>query len=97
MLTDRLLQRQGYEVFSANGLREAKRIASKIDLVFSDLNLSDGTGWDVLSYFKSVNPATVVVAVSGNSVQTSTSADGIYAFDRVLTKPIDPKALTGLL
>lgn len=59
-----------------------------VDLVFADLHLPDGTGFDVLSAVKSMNPAVAVVVMT--AYQDTTEAVSLLkaGADDYLTKPV---------
>ncbi len=51
-LVQLIFSRKGYQIVGARTIAQAKEIMEreKIDLFFVDLNLPDGTGWEVLDY-----------------------------------------------
>ena len=93
----RRLRHQGYDVYEAGNLMEAKLMASKVvhlDLVLSDYNLPDGTGLDLLSWLNDdtdLKPAFVLM--SGDFVSTQ-NVLGDFLF---LAKPFSFSQLEELL
>jgi two-component system response regulator FlrC len=81
----------GWQIFEASGGFEALEILAKqsIDLVLSDINMPDGSGFDLLAATQAKNPKIPVVClVSGFShfSQTEILAKGAAAF---FQKPYD--------
>jgi DNA-binding response OmpR family regulator len=61
----RYLQAIGYTVLQATSFREAAdRIAIKPNLVILDINLPDGTGWDVADWLQSLTQDVPIVMMS---------------------------------
>lgn len=51
----------------ASGLREGRRLISQseFDVMLVDLNLGDGTGFDLIEYMKTVRPKAEAIVISG--------------------------------
>ncbi len=64
-LLSNLLKGKGYNVSSANTIREGiARLKEMPDLVFLDLKLPDGDGMDVLPVIKEATPQSMIVIIS---------------------------------
>ena len=84
------LSREGYEVDTADSLREALGKLSSIffDLILTDIMLGDGTGVDVLRKVNNRNQACPVILITGNpNIETATDAVRGGAFDYI-AKPV---------
>ena len=70
------------------------------DLMLVDLNLPDGTGWDVVDRVRATVPgggAVPVVAITGVSTGALDATARAHGVRHVLTKPIAPAALAAAL
>jgi len=84
-----LLRRNGYEVTSVGGVKEALRTlqGADFDLVLTDMKLADGTGLDVLRAARDGEAATeVVVMTAYATTETAVEAMRLGAYD-FLEKP----------
>ncbi len=67
-----ILRRAGYRVLQAQNLAGARRIwarlGARIDLVLTDIQMPDGTGFDLSIEFAADHPQTPVVFMSGGYV-----------------------------
>lgn len=85
------LEHFGYEVlFEANSGNQAIKTFRKnmgsIDLVFTDCEMKDGNGIDLIRAVKSLSPSTPIVMASGNlSIYTQAAFDA--GVTGVLAKP----------
>jgi len=61
----RFLEREGYEVITANGVEEARGLISGADLVLSDIRLGDGNGLNFLEELKTQGFEKPVFLMSG--------------------------------
>jgi CheY-like chemotaxis protein len=86
----RLLTGYGYDVQGANTLHDALHLAqsSRIDLLISDIDLSDGTGMDLMRQLNQLHP-TVGIAVSGHDPIAYSESCREAGFSAYLTKPTD--------
>ncbi len=85
------LEREGYDLFSASGGREALRIlaAENIDVVITDLKMPDLSGIDLLKYIHDNNPYTQVILLTGyGTIESAVEAGRIGAVS-YLQKPIE--------
>src|SRR5829696_9292829 len=64
-----VLRRSGFHVLQARDVAGARRICSRaslrIDLVVTDIQMPDGTGFDLSEELKATRPSTPVVFMSG--------------------------------
>lgn len=96
---DLILSESGYEVAIANNLLEATNVLRDrpIDLVITDLRLSDGTGIDLIAQIKKETPDTEVVLMTAyGSLDITIEAikRGAYYY---LEKPFTPDVLCALV
>lgn len=60
------LQAAGYLVFQAANFRQAlDEMAVKPNLMILDINLPDGTGWNVADWLESLTSAVPIIVISG--------------------------------
>ena len=98
-LLSRYLQRKGFEVDSAhNGAKGIAKVKeSKFDVVLCDFRLGDKEGSQVLREIKAINPATVVVIITGYSdIKTAVDVIKAGAFDYI-TKPLIPDEVLNVI
>jgi CheY-like chemotaxis protein len=88
------LEQSGYTVQSARTKAEAVAAlnSSTYDLLLSDIALSDGTGWDLLSELGPARPR-YAIAMSGFGTAADAHRSRAAGFRHHLVKPIDPDAL----
>ncbi len=93
-----ILTAMGHEVTLAYSLAQAVAVASdrSLDLLISDLSLTDGSGLDVLREVSRIQPVKAI-AVSGYSMEKDVAASRQAGFLAHLTKPIDVQALGELI
>ena len=93
IILDSLCEFLGLEGYSATGARtiaQAKKALSerRFAVVLSDVNLSNGSGFDLLDFIKTNYPQTVVVMITGyGTIESAVEAIKKGAYD-YLTKPI---------
>ena len=95
---DRILSDAGFEVLTAGSVAESINVLSvaSVDLVITDLRLSDGSGFDLVTHLKSEAPDTeVIVMTAYGSVDITIEAikRGAYYY---LEKPFTPDRLLAL-
>jgi two-component system NtrC family response regulator len=93
------LRKRGFDVLQASGVAEAlSQVAARaVDLVLTDLRMSDGTGLDVLIGVRRINPEVAVVVMTAfGTVASAVDAMKQGASD-YLTKPIDLDELDVLI
>ena len=84
------LEDKGFEVFLANDAHEALSIFrdKSPDVVFLDLLLPGGkTGKDILQEIRKSNPLTVVIIITGFSVEDTLATMGHLSIQHILRKP----------
>jgi DNA-binding NtrC family response regulator len=84
------LKREGYDLFSASGGREALKIlnAENVDVVITDIKMPDLSGIDLLKYIHHNNPYTQVIILTGyGTVDSAVEAISTGAVS-YLEKPI---------
>jgi DNA-binding NtrC family response regulator len=94
-----ILNEAGYEVFTASTVAEATRILRdlSVDMVITDLRLSDGSGIDLLTYIKTEIPNIEVILMTAyGSVDITVEAikRGAYYY---VEKPFTPDVLCALV
>ncbi len=87
----RLLIRAGHHVVTASSVAAAVAAAEagQFDLVISDLGLPDGTGLEVITKLRSVQPQLRGIALSGYGMETDLHRSMEAGFERHLVKPVD--------
>lgn len=96
---DLILREAGFEVLTADSFAEAIKVlcVGTIDLVITDLRLSDGSGIDLITHIKSEAPETEVILMTGyGSLDITIEAikRGAYYY---LEKPFTPQCLFALV
>ncbi|HET6520820.1 MAG TPA: ActR/PrrA/RegA family redox response regulator transcription factor [Geminicoccaceae bacterium] len=87
----RALQRRGFEVAVAEGVREAAAIAREVapEFVVLDLRLEDGSGLELVGTLREARPDVRIVIVTGyGNIATAVAAVKAGAVD-YLAKPVD--------
>lgn len=97
--TKLILSESGYDVSTANTVAEATRILrdQSVNLVITDLRLSDGSGIDLLTYIKTEIPDTEVILMTAyGSIDITVEAikRGAYYY---VEKPFTPDVLSALV
>lgn len=92
------LESEGHAVLSATSLQDAlKRIpGSHCDVLFSDIGLPDGTGWDLLSRLGRDHPP-YAVAMSGFGMNADRKKSLAAGYRQHLLKPITPDMIDEVL
>src|ERR1043165_6800349 len=94
-----ILSEAGYEVFIASTFKDSIKILgeSRVDLVITDLRLSDATGIDLIKHVKQTTPEVEVILMTGyGSLDITIEAikAGAYYY---LEKPYTPDRLFALV
>jgi CheY-like chemotaxis protein len=86
-----LLEREGFEVSTADSVSEALSLASsrKFDVLVSDLGLPDGTGIDLLRQIRKLGGSYPAIAMTGHCDQEDIAATEAAGFAIHLSKPVD--------
>jgi two-component system CheB/CheR fusion protein len=84
-----LLERRGYQVFTAHSMRSALEVASDpgFDLLISDIGLPDGSGFDLIERLTTRGPVNAI-AISGFGSEEDVRRSLEAGFREHLTKPI---------
>lgn len=86
-----LLEKQGHEVLTASGVKDALSALNEedFDLVITDLRMPDGSGMEVLHHAMRVDPSVQVLVMTAYAT-TQTAVDAMKAGARdYLIKPFD--------
>ena len=97
-----LLETEGYET---RGVYNAQSILSEVlefdpDVVIMDIKMPERSGWEAASELRRrvTNLRLLLIAVSGHYTRgVDKVLSEMSGFDHVLTKPIDPATLLGLI
>jgi DNA-binding NtrC family response regulator len=97
----RVLDRQGYQVITANCMREAEVLGlsgdQPIDLALVDLRLPDGDGIDLMRKLKATHPNIQVIVMTGHgTIELAVRATQNGAFHFV-TKPFNMEELLSIV
>ncbi len=95
----RALERLGYEIATAGGVREAYDVAAQFEPEFAvlDLNLADGYGMELVETLQQLRPGIRVVVVTGyDSIASSIVATKAGAVG-YLAKPVKPEEVAAAL
>lgn len=92
---ERYLVSSGHFVIAADSISAAVNRAKKeqFDLILIDLQLPDGTGWDLLQKLADKNPVRAI-AMSGWGNASDVAKSQTTGFIRHLMKPITPEELS---
>lgn len=93
LLVSQYLKKLGYEVSFSLSIAEAldKIASAPFDLMFVDLNLSDGSGYDLIKVLKESHSPTKVIVISAyDSERSKALQTGATLF---LAKPFTKKAI----
>jgi CheY-like chemotaxis protein len=90
-----LLEPEGHHLLEAHDGLHALKIfqahADKIDLLITDINMPEITGFELARNIKEARPDIRIIVISGQKEETFPPEAGNYA--AALLKPIDPKRL----
>ena len=95
----RAMERFGYEIATAGGLREAYDVVAQFEPEFAvvDLNLADGHGMELVETLQQLRPGIRVVVVTGyDSIASSIVATKAGAVG-YLAKPVKPEEIAAAL
>ena len=89
-----IVERSGHQAHFASGGKEALEVylGGGIDVVVTDLQMSDGDGLELIEALRAVLPETAIIAVSGMGPELLAEAVSKGAF-AALSKPVDPHEL----
>jgi CheY-like chemotaxis protein len=99
LLLQTLLAHQGHEVLSADSCSSAQQLlqAEHFDVLLSDIGLSDGNGWALMSSQRDAHPDLFGIAMSGYGSMTDREKSREAGFRHHMTKPVDLQLLNRLL
>jgi PAS domain S-box-containing protein len=87
----RTLERQGHRVITASepleALSWAKRYASEVDLLITDIVMPQMSGWELAKQLLALNPKVKLLFISGYASVTAPSSDLLAKGALFLTKP----------
>lgn len=91
---ERYLVSVGHSVSTADSVKAAvnRMKSAEFDLLLVDLQLRDGTGWDLLESLTTRNPVRAI-AMSGWGNDSDLAKSETIGFMRHLVKPITPEEL----
>lgn len=95
----RAMERRGFTVFAAEGLKDAPGIAEehKPDYAVVDMRLEDGNGLDLVEPFRSIRADMRIVILTGyGNIASAVAAIKVGAVD-YLAKPADADDITAAL
>jgi DNA-binding response OmpR family regulator len=85
------LGREGYEVRLADSVAAAQPLLPEVQLVILDLMLPDGSGFDILSQSRRINPPPAVIILSSRDHEADRVAGLETGADDYVTKPFSPR------
>lgn len=103
VLFKRLIAPMGHETIFAEGVKKAiERIAalSDVDLLITDMKLPDGSGIEVIEAFKSKQPKTRVLIVTGSPTSESRAGqlqEMGFSEKNILFKPFEKRDFESVL
>lgn len=95
-----ILETQGFQVFSASNLIEARQhiqTVRKLDSLILDYTLPDGTGISIIEGARKRFPDLSVILISGASPELLQEQASKYHLDMVIHKPFNPMQLVNIL
>jgi DNA-binding response OmpR family regulator len=99
-LRTRVLTQEGYRVVEAATAAGAREhgVAHETELTLLDINLPDGSGFDVCRMLKEDRPFMPIIMISSTHRTTQARLDGLAAgADAYLMEPVPPKQLVGVV
>lgn len=96
----RILDRQGFQVVTANAKREAEALITTdtpFDLALIDLRLPDGDGLDLMTKLRAAHPACQVIILTGHgTIENAVKATQMGAY-HFITKPFNMEELVSIV
>ncbi len=96
----RILDRQGFQVLTANSKREAESLIATdtaIDLALVDLRLPDGDGLELMTRIRQIHPACQVIILTGHgTIENAVKATQLGAY-HFITKPFNMEELVSIV
>lgn len=89
-LIRKMLEPVGFEVVCAGCVKEALKQVEKErpDIIFLDISLPDGSGWDILGTLRSQGHKEPIVMVSAEATEKHVPADLKHSYDGYIIKPV---------
>lgn len=97
LMVTKHLQKMQFETDYALTVKEARRKVDKsiYDFIFLDLNLTDGSGFDLIQYMKGLNLNSKIIVISAHDNESSKAlAMGAHLF---VNKPFTMKTINDAL
>lgn len=96
---NRLLSREGYDVYTAQTGEEAteKLSTKKFDVALIDVGLGETLGTDLLPQMSKVAPGMLKIIFTGTPMSKDTLDEVNSGADLFLLKPVKPETLIGIL
>ncbi len=93
-LTKLTLEDAGHRVSVVASVADGVALAGRmpVDLLVCDLQLKDGTGWELMSRLREIGVTSGIV-ISGRNDEASVAKSIAAGFSRFLTKPVEESAL----
>ncbi len=90
----RILERRGHHVHISTSLHDAEAAAETepLDLVLSDIELPDGSGYELMQFLRETHPVPGI-AMSGHGMEQDVKRSREAGFSEHLVKPVDPERL----
>ena len=94
-----LLRRADHEVITASGVTDALQLLEnvRVNVLLSDIGLSDGDGLELVTKAKTLQPTLKAVALTARTTAQDHQRGRQAGFDHYLTKPFDFHELRSLL
>jgi DNA-binding NtrC family response regulator len=96
----RILDRQGFQVVTANAKREAEAVITTetpYDLALIDLRLPDGDGLELMTKLRQMHPACQVIILTGHgTIENAVKATQMGAY-HFITKPFNMEELVSIV
>jgi len=95
ILLSSIMRKFGFDTEYANTLKEGEKIINKsqLDLIFLDLNLPDGVGFELLSKIDKANQKTKVIIISAHDGSEERKEAEERGVDYFLPKPFSKKSV----
>ena len=91
-----LLRRSGYQVETAQTVKEAELLLDRRKVLISDIGLPDGNGWDLMAHFRAQG-GRPGIAISGFGQAEDVERSRQAGFSQHLIKPVDISTLRSAL
>ena len=98
-LVQLIFTRQGYQIVGARTIAQAKDLIEreKIDLFFVDLNLPDGTGWDLMDFLnqheKYAQTPKIIMSAQVTDQKRQVESESEKRYAAIVSKPFQVNVL----